>query len=172
MSTLKFNRWQNLDGVTYKTVSQVVSASTDTYFATSSASFVDTPITLSITPTSGTSKVLVLFNINYIANRSTSNNLSAFRLRRNSTTIYAPSTTNATGNYGSIGASIGAATSVTTYGILPITYLDSPGTTNEITYTVQGCVYQNANSALLRINLAGGSGGSQTSTMTLMEILQ
>ena len=86
--------------------------------------------------------------------------------------MYAPSTQNTTGTYGTVGISVGASTSVTLYGILPITYLDSPGTTDEVTYTLQGCVYQNVNSMLLRLNLAGGSGGSQTSTMTLMEISQ
>ena len=171
MSTLKFNRWQSTDGVTRNAVLQVVSNTIDTYQQITSVSFVDTPLTLSITPTSATSKILVLINMNYYVKRDSTSNLIAVRLKRDSTTIYAPYTTNATGNFGSGGSSAAGITSITTYDLMPIQYLDAPATTNQVTYTLQGCLYVNTGSASLNINFSSTT-GSQTSTVTLMEIAQ
>jgi hypothetical protein len=171
MSTLKFNKWQSIDGVTRNAVLQVVSASTNTFLETTSTTFVDTPLTLSITPTSATSKILVLYNVNYIIVRSSSSGIAAFRLDRNGTPVYSPYTNNGTGNYATGGMSVTGGTSIVNYLMTPITYLDSPGTTNQLTYKLQGCLYENSNSGFLRINFASTS-QSQTSTMTLMEIAQ
>ena len=44
-------------------VLQVVQASNSTSFVTSSTSYVDTPLTATITPTSTSSKILVMWNI-------------------------------------------------------------------------------------------------------------
>lgn len=171
MSVAKFEKWQNLDGVTRNAVLQVVSGTTDVFQEITSTSFLDTPLTLSITPTSATSKILVLFNVNYYSSRSSTSNLFAFRLKRDSTTIYAPHTNNGTGNFGSGGISAAGTTTTNNYGLAPIQYLDEPATTNQVTYTLQGCVYVSTGTPYLRINFASTT-GSQTSNMTLMEIAQ
>jgi hypothetical protein len=168
MSTLKFNKWQSIDGVTRNAVLQVVSSEVTTEFTSTSTTFVDaTDMNLAITPTSATSKILVMFNPNINVTRSTSSsNYIDFKILRDSTEVFRPGTNNGTGNllYG-LGA--GGATSATLSGIIPLSFLDSPSTTNEITYKMQTCVYVNSSGGSLIVN-----SGDKISTIILMEIAQ
>jgi len=64
MSTLKFNKWQSIDGVTRNAVLQVVYQEnfgySNTFFTTTSATFADaTNMSATITPTSATSKIMI-----------------------------------------------------------------------------------------------------------------
>lgn len=64
MSTLKFNRWQSVDGITRNSVLQVVaqenSGDANTYTTTTSATYADMlNMSATITPTSATSKIMV-----------------------------------------------------------------------------------------------------------------
>lgn len=176
MSLLKVNTVQtdtlkSIAGVNRNIVLQVVSGVFDTEFSTTSTSFVDTPVTLSITPTSATSKIYVMTSVHTTSTRSSSVLYYALRLMRGETEIYAPYGNNGTGNLLTGGIGVSNATSLTLHALQPLIYLDSPGTTAEITYTVQGCVYVNTSSGTLIVNNDTTTGG-QTSTMTLMEIAQ
>lgn len=64
MSTLKFNRWQSIDGVTRNSVLQVVAqenvGQANTYTVTTSATYADMlNMSATITPTSATSKIMI-----------------------------------------------------------------------------------------------------------------
>ena len=139
-------------------VIQVVNAiATSTAFS-STNTFVDTGLTASITPSSASSKILVIANVNGIGNDGSGVGTS-LNLVRNSTTIV--NITNGTG-YNNPSGSTGSS-AVTNY-------LDSPATTSATTYKVQFCsTFNNA-----RVNVQGNAGGTgtPTSTITLMEIAQ
>jgi hypothetical protein len=171
MSTLKFNRWQSIDGVTRNAVLQVVSAEISTSFTTTSETFVDvTDMSLAITPTSSTSKVLVSFTPHVNFQRSSTAQYFAHQILRDSTVIFAPWVNNGTGNFATGFSAIGA-TIVAQRGFIPIQFLDSPATTNEIVYKLQIALYENDNSGTMTINETSTS-GLQKSVITLMEIAQ
>lgn len=173
MSIAKFTKWQSLDGVTRNAVLQVVSKEVTTTTQTTSETFVDaTDMFLAITPTSATSKIMCLFDIHLSQVRASNLAYTAVRVNRNGTTVFFPYTTNATGSY-SVGGSAVGATNVFFPMKVPLIFLDSPNTTNEVTYQLQLAVYENANSGSSSINAtAAGSSTSLTSTITLMEIAQ
>jgi hypothetical protein len=172
VSTLKFNRWQSIDGITRNAVLQVVSKEVTTTTTTTSESFVDaTDMFLAITPTSATSKILVTFNFHIFAIRTSTAALSAYRLLRGTDVIFDPTMNNGVGNY-VVGIGVGGSTSTNWRGSQTIQLLDAPPITNEITYKMQVCVYDNANSGSLSINEAGATSGSAISVITLMEIAQ
>ena len=168
MSTLRFNKWKSVDGVTRNTVLQVVSKNVTTDTTSTSAAFVDaTDMFLAITPTSETSKILVSFTVKVAGNRVSSAHFWALQILRNSSVAYAPFVNNGTGNIDT-GLSL---TGVTNVGSLRLTeklsFLDSPATTSQITYKLQFCNYVNTSTPSVVINSAG-----TTSTITLMEIAQ
>lgn len=172
MSTLKFNKWQSIDGVTRNAVLQVVSKEVTTTTTTTSESFVDaTDMFLAITPTSATSKILVTFNVPMFPYRTSTAALGAARLLRGTDVIFDPSMNNGTGNF-FFGLGIGGATTTNLRGYQTFQVLDDAATTNEITYKMQVCVYDNANSGTLVVNETGSTSGSAISVITLMEIAQ
>jgi len=167
MSTLKFNKWQSVDGVTRNAVLQVVSKEVTTNFTSTSVTFVDaTDMFLAITPTSSTSKIMVMFYTCAYVSRTSTGNYMAFQILRDSTVVFRPGWNNGTGNL-VFGFNAGAATSMNIRDIVPLCFLDSPSTTNEIVYKLQTSIYVNSNSGSMEIN----NGGSK-STITLMEIAQ
>jgi hypothetical protein len=106
-------------------VLQVVNATYSTETETSSGSFVDTGLTVSITPSSATSKILVIANMNGVGKNS-NNTTVRLALIRNSTSI---GTTYDSGYNGS--------TSSNYIGSADLVVLDSPATTSSTTYKVQ-----------------------------------
>jgi hypothetical protein len=140
-------------------VLQVVSTTKTDSFSTSSGSFVDiTGLSVSITPTSATSKILIIAAVN--AGAIFSANMG-FNLVRGSTNI-AQSTggtgnQTATQNYGSNYQSI----------TNPIIFYDTPATTSATTYKIQ----INCTTSLGYVNLRSTDQyyGS-ISTITVMEI--
>jgi len=173
MSIAKFNKWQSVDGVTRNAVLQVVSKEVTTETSTTSESFVDaTDMFLAITPTSATSKILINFNFQIIALRSTTSAaLVAYRLLRGTEVIFDPTMNNGVGNY-VVGIGVGGATSTNCRGSQTMQLLDDPATTNEITYKMQVCVYDSASGGSLRVNETGATSGNAISVITLMEIAQ
>lgn len=115
-------------------VLQVVSTTPTTLFTTTSGSMVDvTNYSLSITPTSSTSKVLVMINFgNGLYKASAAYSVSYFQILRGATAIY-----------GATDAQLNAwSFSSGTYGLelvnrAALTYLDSPATTSSTTYKLQ-----------------------------------
>jgi hypothetical protein len=119
---------------------QVVGATTTTSTSTTSSSFVDTGLTASITPSSATSKILVIISQSfYIANNTGGRDEAEGRLNltRASTNIY------------EFGVQVGA-TSLGNQKRMEasyaITILDSPSTTSSVTYKTQmrGSGYEDA----------------------------
>ena len=140
---------------------QVVSSSTTTSFSTSSTSFVDlTGMSIAITPTSSSSKILILTSINadYVAQTNVVNLVST-QLLRGSTAIATKATY------------MGVDVSNNGYCYVPfiLSYmdLDSPSTTSSTTYKVQGKLGNSNNNAEFRINIESSN---MTSELIAMEI--
>ena len=141
-------------------VLQVVTFSTTTSTSTSSTSLVDTNITLNITPTLNTSKVLVLSSVYCAVTQLSVNQVGmGVVLKRGSTTIFDASSGNGEGFY--------VTTSYTGnhqyQAVQTINYVDSPATTSTTTYKIQ--IQARSSSAT-----ANTSSNSNTSTITLLEI--
>ena len=134
-------------------VLQVVSASYGTQVANTTSTYADTGLTASITPTSATSKILVIVHQTGLF-KTGGNTRIALRLLRGSTSL--------------IVFDWGAATTDNTITISPAgsgtVYLDSPATTSSTTYKTQ--LASTSNVAEVRVNLDNNS----SSTITLMEI--
>jgi hypothetical protein len=137
------------------TVLQVVNFSTNTETNATTSTYIDTAITATITPTSATSKILVLVSANGLVkfNANTSGNL---RILRGATSILIFG-----GVFGFTGSTAGNAV-----GGASAEYLDSPATTSATTYKVQ--IVNNGNSGEVRVNWDTNA----NSTITLMEIAQ
>jgi len=144
-------------------VIQVVSASTTTTDDLQTTSYVDTSLSCSITPTSATSKILVLVD-QMGAERfdsDGSHNIGA-RLLRGATAIGGERWVERR-----VGAGSGGVT-LTYFGVY-IKELDSPNTTSSVTYKTQARVNNISNSGRALFQVASG-GSNETSTMILMEI--
>ena len=110
-------------------VLQVVSYVLAGEVSTSSGSFVDTGLDVTITPTSSTSKILILGQVNQTSRPSGNvNNSIGFNLRRASTDIFEMGDLHM---YTAVSADL-----MQTSGF-GITYLDSPATTSATTYKVR-----------------------------------
>jgi len=135
-------------------VLQVVNATTTTEVAHSTNAFVNTGLTATITPSSTSSKILVMVNQNGVfkSGGSASNALS-IKLLKDSTDISL-----ITGSTGY------TATAIQNYdATVSTSYLDSPSTTSATTYKTQ---FKSANNT----SLVAVNRGSTESTITLMEI--
>jgi hypothetical protein len=106
-------------------VLQVVSGATNSQVVTTSTSLVDINLSLNITPSSTSNKIFVIYTGNNETNGTTGNRLNLVMLR-DSTQIC-----DSTG-IGSIGSENGIVTSAS------LSLLDSPNTTSQITYKMQG----------------------------------
>ena len=114
---------------------QVVTASTTTEVSTSSASFIDTNLQASITPSSSSNKILVLIDAPFhvIRNPGTSNSFH-IKVLRDSTEITDAITDGGT-HLSGIGS--GAISSNSSAGSINKIVLDSPSSTSSLTYKLQ-----------------------------------
>ena len=133
-------------------VLQVVNATYSVQTSTTSSSFGDTGLSASITPTSATSKILIL--VNQSGCQKGGDNTVALQLLRNSTSILLFDRGGDTGestanNYGSSGCN----------------YLDSPSTTSSTTYKTQF-----RSSAPGSVSFVQAGSTTSISSITLMEI--
>ena len=132
-------------------VLQVVSSNYSTQVTNATSTYADTGLTATITPSSASSKILIIINQ---ADVSKINNTScSIRLLRGATVIYTPAllaafTITATVNTVSVGGN----------------YLDSPATTSATTYKTQFASQANIAEAVVQRN------GASSSSITLMEI--
>jgi hypothetical protein len=140
----------------------VSTAKTDV-FTTSATSYTDvTGLSLSITPTSATSKVLVIVSLSFAAD-SNNRNIAA-QLVRDSTAVFIGDvglTTQA-----SIVADMGLTNTNTTMGPLGFAYLDSPATTSATTYKIQ----VQTNGGNVRVNQSRSNGYAMPSSITAIEV--
>ena len=125
-------------------VLQVVQATSSTATIVASTTMTDSGLSVSITPTLNTSKVLILVSQGLLLKRNIDRALGGWRLMRNSTEIF-------NGNDGFfILANLGGAGYQTwMQGYYAINYLDSPGTTSATTYKTQLKVSTTSDSAAL-----------------------
>ncbi len=139
-------------------VLQVVNATYNTSTTVASTTFADTGLSLSITPSAASSKILVFAEqstYNESTNQATA--VLEIRLLRDATSIQDFKGV----SYVNIGATGGSNLLVRA----PISYLDSPNTTSSVTYKMQGRVASTANSAQAIFQVS-----SSVSTITLLEI--
>jgi hypothetical protein len=146
-------------------VLQVVNVAYATDTLISTTTLTDTGLTASITPTSASSKILVLVNLSVGLNRDTNSAIDCkAQLLRGATQIVNMGATNGLGLR--IGAGTDNISRITIAGMLSLSYLDSPATTSSTTYKMQAAPSTTSNSGAVRINW----GGDVTSTIALMEI--
>jgi hypothetical protein len=154
---------QVYDGSSFTAITkplQVVQSTKNNVFSTTSATFVDiTDLSVSITPSATTSKILVFSTV--ALGQNTGDGL--LRLMRDSTAIAAG--TSGTGIFNGFGMS--SASYQNQFFSSTVTFLDSPATTSATTYKIQGV----CNTGTLYVNRRGVDttyGGF--STITVMEI--
>jgi hypothetical protein len=135
-------------------VLQVVQATTGTQVTSSVITMVDTTLSASITPTSATSKILVMFTHNGCQKTAGSSQSAVLiNLVRNSTTIYNDAIyANGYTNSSSVFQSTSS-----------LSYLDSPATTSATTYKTQFANNTAAASAIVQVD-------NRVSVMLLLEI--
>jgi hypothetical protein len=153
-------------GKVLQVVSTVKTADQDT---TSTTPVDVTDLSVNITPSSASNKVLVLVNINNISNSQS--NTTFFRILRGSTVLTSNSsgggadTKNAFGSGG--GGGMGSGADNKKLGSASITYLDSPSSTSALTYKVTMEV-DAGTGTINRWQL--NNDVASVSTLTLMEI--
>ena len=140
-------------------VGQVIQATTSSAVNVASTSVADTGLTVNITPTATTSKVLVQVNQNIVTDIDTNLANSKIKLLRDSTTAI-----DFTANIARIEA--GSVSAVKFGNLTTFSYLDSPSTTSQITYKTQGAISSTSNNGTARFQ-----NSSVPSIITVMEIL-
>jgi hypothetical protein len=140
-------------------VLQVVSATNSTSNTIASTSYTDTNITATITPTSATSKILVLVSSAVITNRNASGTPhgSTLLLRGATGIVEYPEFSFVT--------AYSSSTDTAYNTMYSVNHLDSPATTSATTYKVQAKIDTTANSASIRFQYL-----SNLSQIVLMEI--
>jgi hypothetical protein len=156
--TLPDNTGTILTNATAGTVLQVVQGTYATATDITSTSYADSGLSASITPSSASSKILIIASMAADFIRFSNGVTGTYHnLVRNSTQIIEKI------------AFTGAGTSSSGFVYFPsfvvVSYLDSPNTTSSVTYKVQGKLSDNGNSATLRYQVMSG-----TSVINLMEI--
>ena len=135
-------------------VLQVVSAVYGTQAYSSSSTFASTGLTASITPTSASSKILVVVHQNGVYKDGSNTSGVAIRLMRDATEI---------ADFGDRTA--GDNTTTNSVGAVSMSYLDTPATASSVTYETRFRATSNTGGAYVQVY-------SADSTITLMEIAQ
>jgi hypothetical protein len=142
-------------------VLQVIQASYSTATTIATTTYTDTGLTASITPSSTSSKILVLINQAARIERNSAESHAGVQLLRDATVVFEQSPNkNRTQYIGVTGQSYVSVGTITSF-----SYLDSPSTTSSTTYKIQAAVYTAAQ---------GGTyfaqDDSSKSVITLLEI--
>jgi hypothetical protein len=148
-------------------VLQVLSTTKTDLFSTSSASYVDiTGLSVSITPSSASNKILTMVTLN--CGNSTATVFEPIRLLRDSTAICIG---DAAGSRTRASSGSGRINDVSDVYNLNINFLDSPSTTSATTYKVQ--IFANAATTYVNsngLNADNAETGRYASTITVMEV--
>jgi hypothetical protein len=144
---------------------QVVQGFTDTQVTVTTATYTDSGLSANITPASTSSKILVIANQQAKFYRA-GHSYAGFRILRDSTTII-ESVFDGNGPL-DFGVDAGTAgTHVRTRATY--TYLDSPSSTSQLTYKIQGRPHVANQSASLQMNESGAANNAE-SYIILMEV--
>jgi len=129
----------NLTGITTGKVLQVVQGTNGTNNTTTSTSFGDTGLSASITPTSTSSKILVMLSAQYyIYDTSGARAAGGVRILRDSTVVYSDQVDS--GGVLGMDHEYSGVSGMYTGGRYDMKYLDSPSTTSQVTYKTQAAV--------------------------------
>jgi hypothetical protein len=139
------------------TVIQTVQVAFPTYSSTSSTSLVSSGLTASITPTSSSSKILVMVNPLLALLRNTGFAQVSLQIVRGATSIY------------SAERAMAIDTGTFLCSNIAISVLDSPATTSSTTYTLNFSCF-NSNASSVRLNDYNSNPTTVGSTITLVEI--
>lgn len=135
---------------------QVVNGTTSTIASATSSTWVDTTLSATITPSSTSSKILVIVQQTGCAKQTNDVTLQ-LRLLRDATELF---------EFESAGGWTGSgATNV--FGTCGTAYLDSPSTTSAVTYKTQMSAFSSVATVYTQFNVGSGY---PTSTIALMEI--
>jgi len=147
------------------TVIQTVNDSDTANTVVSSTTYADTGLSASITPSSTSSKILVIISQDFqLENTSSTNNLtSGFKLLRDSTTLYTGSDD---GNSFGIRIAGGSSASREFNNVWNYTFFDTPSSTSSLVYKTQCRTYSTDS----RFRLNNQINGTSKSFITLMEI--
>lgn len=137
-------------------VLQVVNATTATQVSANSTTYVDTGLSASITPSSASSKILVLVN-QAGCGKDTNDTTLQLKLLRGSTDLMWIERSGAWT----------AAAGRNFIGSCSCSFLDSPATTSSITYKTQQASFNGGANVFTQFNVGAGN---PTSTITLLEI--
>ena len=144
-------------------VLQVVQATTSTQVSVTTGGHTDTTLTATITPSSSSSKILVLVSQAFNTSVSSGSQYGGIRLLRGATVILYPA------EYSGVPTDFGVATyGNAVYNRGSINYLDSPATTSATTYKTQGRPYVTTSSGTMVFQPSADQ--NPTSTIILMEI--
>lgn len=147
-------------------VLQVVSAVNNNYQEVSSTTYTDTATTASITPSSTSSKILVIVHGTLTSIRASESIWANLRIYRNSTSnlIYVAD------YFNNISAGTDAIGENKYANSFSINHLDSPSSTSATSYTLQIATGTTSNSGRVRLNNSTGGQNTNLSNITLMEI--
>ena len=166
MSTLRVNNVTNVaGGTTYAPghVIQVVQTFKSDNFLTNSTTFVDVPgLTVTITPKSASSKLLVM--VSGITGNSSANYGTRLNLLRDGAPI--AQSTNSTGANQTLQV---FSQDVYATQAVAINYLDSPATTSAVTYKMQLCSFNSSSNSVWGRQPTGDSYPS-SSSIIVMEV--
>jgi hypothetical protein len=124
---------------------------------TTATSYVTTGLQVTITPTNIASKILIQCQLTGVGGSATG---GGFAIYRNGSAIFTPGANDSNGPYMIYGGSI--------WQTSPLLYLDSPGSTSALTYTVY---FRSYNGGAFYINQSsGGLVTNATSTIVVQEI--
>jgi hypothetical protein len=153
-------------------VIQVVSTTSNSSESINSQTFTElTTLTTSITPSSASSKILILGRVAHASTTGSANSFVHFRLRRDSTDICQGD--GASGSMVNVTASSFASDNDVMDKQTPFTFLDSPNTTSAISYKIMGANWTGASGFTINRPPSPDGlfyNGFVTSTLTLMEI--
>ena len=153
-------------------IAQVITSTKTDTFTTSNTTYTDiTDLTVDITPSATSSKVLVFANFN--VGNNTNDRWSAYQLVRDSTAISIGDTAGSRTRASTSSVRMTATGSANRIDSLAINYIDSPSTTSSTTYKIQ-CKTQS--SSTLTVNRSGSDTDADysirsVSTITVMEVL-
>jgi hypothetical protein len=141
-------------------VLQVVAATYSTVTTVASLTYTDTGLTATITPSSASSKVLVLASQSAYSSREATESGGMIKLVRGATDIWNQDNTNS--SYSALATNAGV---VSLALFLPVSYLDSPNTTSATAYKIQGRSMFTSNSGQAKFQI-----DSNVSSIILLEI--
>lgn len=145
-------------------VLQVVTASYNTETVIATTSTTDTGLTATITPSSATSKIMVIISQPYMLSRDQTDTGLRYQIRRASTDIV---DIQGGANLGlKVNVGVGGGGGFQVGFPLSYTILDSPATTSATTYKTTGSVYTTLNSGRVTFQM----GSAAAAQMILMEI--